>query len=220
MTASLSNSANALETLLVHCHRRNYPAKSTIVYAGDKSDLLYYVIQGSISVLIEEEDGKEMIVAYLKDGDFFGELGLFDEKNSRSAWIKAKTSCEIAEISYSKFHELAALHPELLFAVEKQMARRLRTTTRKVLDLAFLDVTGRVAGTLVELCRAPGAVVHAGGIQISITRHEIALVVGCSREMVGRVLKVMEEQGLISTRGKTMVVHGVAAEQLEVGAVG
>lgn len=214
MTALLTNSATVLEKFLFHCHSRSYPAKSTIVYAGDKSDSLYYVIQGSISVLIEEEDGKEMIVAYLKDGDFFGELGLFDEKNSRSAWIKAKTSCEIAEISYTRFRELAALHPELLFAVAGQMARRLRTTTRKVLDLAFLDVTGRVAGTLVELCRAPGAIVLAKGVQINITRHEIALVVGCSREMVGRVLKIMEEQGLISTQGKTMVVYGVEVEEL------
>ena len=47
------------------------------------------------------------------------------------------------------------------------------------------------------------------GSQIKITRQEIGRIVGCSREMAGRVLKVLEEQGLLTARGKTMVVYGV-----------
>jgi CRP/FNR family cyclic AMP-dependent transcriptional regulator len=88
------------------------------------------------------------------------------------------------------------------------MARRLRATTRKVGDLAFLDVTGRVARTLLELCKEPDAMTHPDGMQIKITRQEIGRIVGCSREMVGRVLKTLEEQGLVMVKGKTMVVYG------------
>lgn len=149
-----------------------------------------------------------MIVAYLNKGDFFGEMGLFDQMDSRSAWVRAKTECEVAEISYSKFVEISEEHPEVLYAIGRQMANRLRATTRKVGDLAFLDVTGRVARTLLDLCKQPDAMTHPDGMQIKITRQEIGRIVGCSREMVGRVLKTLEDQGLVSVKGKTMVVFG------------
>ena len=135
-------------------------------------------------------------------------MGLFDQAAGRSAWIKAKSECEVAEISYSKFRDLAKEDAEILFAVSAQVAGRLRATTRKVGDLAFLDVTGRVARTLIDLCKQPEAMTHPDGMQIKITRQEIGRIVGCSREMVGRVLKNLEEQGLISVKGKTMVVFG------------
>lgn len=161
-----------------------------------------------MTVLIEDDDGREMIIAYLNKGDFIGEMGLFDDNPTRSAWIKAKTECEVAEMSYSKFKELIQEHPEIVLKIGKQMADRLRDTTGKVGSLAFLDVTGRVARTLLELTREPDAMTHPDGMQIKITRQEIGRIVGCSREMVGRVLKSLEEQGLVQVSGKTMVVFG------------
>jgi CRP/FNR family cyclic AMP-dependent transcriptional regulator len=196
------------EELISNSHRRRYPSKSTIIYAGDTSDTLYYIIKGSVTVAIEDDEGKEMIVAYRNEGGFFGEMGLFEQEDSRSAWVRAKTECEVAEISFAKFHELSQQYPDLLYSVGKQMATRLRKTTRKVGDLAFLDVTGRVAGTLLELCKEPDAMTHPDGMQIKITRQEIGRIVGCSREMVGRVLKDLQEQGLVHVKGKTMVVYG------------
>ncbi|MBQ78418.1 MAG: cAMP-activated global transcriptional regulator CRP [Cellvibrionales bacterium] len=196
------------EMLIANSHRRRYTNKSTIIFAGDTSETLYYLVKGSVTVAIEDDEGKEIIVAYLNDGDFFGEMGLFDQEDPRSAWIRAKSDCEVAEISYSKFLELAQEYPELLFSVSQQMATRLRNTTRKVGDLAFLDVTGRVARTLLDLTKQPDAMTHPDGMQIKITRQEIGRIVGCSREMVGRVLKDLEEKGLVNVKGKTMVVFG------------
>ncbi|MFV1984330.1 MAG: cAMP-activated global transcriptional regulator CRP [Thiohalomonadales bacterium] len=198
----------SLDKFLEHCHRRHYPQKSVIIYAGDEPDVLYYIIDGSVSVLIEDEDGHEIVLAYLNKGDFFGEMGLFDTQPNRSAWVRSRTPCEVAEISYTKFRQLYQEHPDVLFAITSQMATRLRTTSRKVSDLAFMDVTGRVARTLLDLCKQPDAMTHPDGMQIRITRQEIGRIVGCSREMVGRVLKSMEEQGLISVKGKTIVVFG------------
>ncbi|WP_435653281.1 cAMP-activated global transcriptional regulator CRP [Bermanella sp. WJH001] len=197
-----------LDYFLSQCHRRRYPARSTIIYAGDKSDSLFYIMKGSVTVIIEDDDGREMIMAYLNEGDFFGEMGLFDEVSPRSAWIKAKIECEVAEISYSKFREISNQDPRILYFIGEQMATRLRKTTRKVGDLAFLDVTGRVARTLLDLSQEPDAMTHPDGMQIKITRQEIGRIVGCSREMVGRVLKALEDQGLVGVKGKTMVVFG------------
>lgn len=197
-----------LQSFIEQCHIRQYPARSAIVHAGDASDSLFFIVKGSVSVVIEDSEGREMVVAYLNPGDFFGEMGLFEEKPVRSAWIRAKSVCEIAEISYTKFRELARQDAGLMFALSAQMAGRLRATTRKISDLAFLDVTGRVARCLLDLSKQPDAMTHPDGMQIRVTRQEIGRIVGCSREMVGRVLKSLEDQGLIGVKGKTMVIFG------------
>jgi len=197
-----------IERFLMHCHRRRYPGKSVIIYAGDTPDSLYYIIEGSVTVLIEEEDGQEIVLAYLNAGDFFGEMGLFDDQKNRSAWVRAKSECEVAEINYSAFRNLAAENPDILFALATQMAVRLRRTSGMVGRLAFMDVAGRVARTLLDLCKEPDAITHPDGMQIRITRQELGRIVGCSREMVGRVLKNLEAQNLIAAKGKTIVVFG------------
>jgi CRP/FNR family cyclic AMP-dependent transcriptional regulator len=142
---------------LEHCHRRKYPNKSVIIYAGDQPDVLYYIINGSVSVLIEDENGHEIVLAYINAGGFFGEMGLFGEQPNRSAWIRTRSECEVAEISYARFRALAKEDPDILLELTAQLATRLRKTSRKVGNLAFLDVTGRIAHTLLELCKEPDA---------------------------------------------------------------
>ena len=162
-----------LDWFLSHCHIHKYPSKSTLINAGEKAETLYYLIQGSVSVMVKDEDGKEMILTYLGQGDFFGEAGLFEEGQLRSAWIKAKSACEVAEISYRKFRQLIQANPDIL-----------------------------------NLAKMPEAMTHPDGMQIKITRQEIGQMVGCSRETVGRILKMLEDQHLISAHGKTIVVYG------------
>ena len=197
-----------LDQFLRSSHRRQYPAKTTIIHHGDVPETIYYIVSGSVSVVVEDDDGREIVLAYLVAGDFFGELGLFDEASGRSAWVIARAKCELAEMNYEQFRRLWSDQPDLLHAITTQVASRLRKTSIKVRDLAFLDVTGRVASTLLDLARMPDAITHPDGMQIRITRQEIARIVGCSREMVGRVLKELEERGLIHARGKTMVIYG------------
>jgi CRP/FNR family cyclic AMP-dependent transcriptional regulator len=197
-----------MDDFLSIAHKRKYPRGSTIIYAGEQSDSIFYITQGSVTVLVEDDTGREIIVAYLNVGDFVGEMAMFGEKGTRTAWVKAKIECEVAELSYAKFSELSRKDSGMLYQLASQLADRLGKTTQKVGDLAFLDVTGRVAHTLLDLCKEPDAMTHPDGMQIKITRQEIGRIVGCSREMVGRVLKILEEQGLASVKGKTMVVFG------------
>jgi CRP/FNR family cyclic AMP-dependent transcriptional regulator len=198
----------ALENFLKHCHKKILPAKQTIIHARDESHTLYYIVRGSVSVVIEDEDCNEIVLAYLNAGDFFGEMGLFEKNMKRSAWVITRSQCEIAEIHYTQFMHLARENPEILFQLSAQLADRLRNTSRKVSNLAFMDVTGRVARALLDLARQPDAITHPDGMQIKVTRQEIAKIVGCSREMAGRVIKNLEEDNLISAHGKTIVVFG------------
>ncbi|KRO92151.1 MAG: cyclic AMP receptor protein [SAR92 bacterium BACL26 MAG-121220-bin70] len=146
-------------------------------------------------------------MTYLNPGQFFGEMGLFEE-HPRTAWIKTKTECEVCEISYSKFTALYQKNPEILFSITKQIAERLRETTRKASDLAFLSVTGRITQVLKDLANQPDSMTHPDGMQIKITRQEIGRIAVCSREMAGRVIKELASQGIISVSGKTIVLFG------------
>ncbi len=200
-----------VESFLRHCQRGDYKAKSVILKEGGDSDALYLILDGSVSIQVQDETDPDhlMVVSYLNPGDFFGEMGLFgDGEEPRSAMVVAKTRCEVAEISYERFHQIRSQYPDILYAIANQMGARLRQTTRKLKDLAFVDVSGRVAHTLLDLCQQPDAMTHPDGMQIKVTRQELGKIVGCSREMAGRVLKALEEDGLVSVSGKTMVVYG------------
>lgn len=152
------------------------------------------------------------MLAYLNAGDFIGEMGLFSKQDSRGALVRTRVKSEIAEISYRKLLQLfdsglREVREDLLFAIGAQLTKRLLETSRKVRDLAFVDVSGRVARTLLQLSKQPDAITHPEGMQIRITRQELARIVGCSREMVGRVLKNLEGDGMVACSGKTMVVR-------------
>ncbi|TDQ56302.1 CRP/FNR family cyclic AMP-dependent transcriptional regulator [Mesocricetibacter intestinalis] len=197
-----------LDWFLSHCHIHKYPSKTTLIHAGEKAETLYYIVKGSAAVMMKDDEGKEMILSYLSQGEFFGEVGLFEDGQVRSAWVKAKSACEIAEVSYKKFRQLIQVNPEILIYLSAQLSRRLQNTSRQVSNLAFLDVTGRIAQTLLHLAKMPDAMTHPDGMQIKITRQEIGQMVGCSRETVGRILKMLEDQHLIAAHGKTIVVYG------------
>src|SRR3569832_241087 len=146
------------QRFLNHCHRRRYPNKSEIIYAGDPPDALYYITNGSVAVVNEDDEGREIVLAYLNAGDIFGEMGLYQSAAHRRAWERARTQ--------------------------------------------------------LDLAKEPDAMTHPDGMQIRITRQELGRIVGCSREMVGRVLKNLEQLNLISAKGKTIVVHGARCSAL------
>jgi CRP/FNR family cyclic AMP-dependent transcriptional regulator len=202
-----------LKPFLSHCHTKHYEKHVDFIRRGEPAESLYYLIDGSVTALIEDDDRHELTLAYINKGEFLGEMGLFQELTTRSVIVRTREPCNIAEISYARLQQLLQRELSdhalgLLFAIGGQLAQRLRQTSRQVGDLAFLDVTGRIAGALLELCKQPDAMTHPDGMQIRITRQDLGRMVGCSREMAGRVLKALEEKGHISASGKTIVVFG------------
>jgi len=197
----------AINRFLTYCRTRTVPSKQVIIHAGDVPDSLYYIMRGSVEVMIEDEDGNEMVLAYLNKGQFFGEMGLFHDEPARTAWVRTRVESEIAEMTYPRFRQISSENPGLVFELATQLALRLDRTNRKLGDLAFVDVTGRVAHAIMDLCNEPDAMTHPDGMQIKVSRQELSRLVGCSREMAGRVLKILEEQGLVSASGKTIVVY-------------
>lgn len=212
-TSPLLPDAATIERFLAHCHRRRYPSRTDVFRPGDPASTLYYVISGSVSIITEEEDGRELVLGYFGSGEFVGELGLFVDNEHREVILRTRSACELAEIGHERFYDLlltrlAADAPKLLYAIASQISRRLLDTSRKAGRLAFLDVTDRIVRTLHDLAREPEAMSHPQGTQLRVSRQELSRLVGCSREMAGRVLKKLQADGKLHARGKTVVLFG------------
>lgn len=212
--SQIDNYKEALTAFLQLCHKKKYPAKATVVKPGDTGDRLYFIVEGSVSICAEDEEGdQELILAYLNKNEFIGEIGVFKGAEMRKVSVKTRTPCFLAEIGYERLRqalkkELLEHAPDLLFMLGLQLSSRLLITSRKFCDLAFMDVEGRIARVLLDLCKEPDAITHPDGMQLHITRQELGRLVGCSREMAGRVLKELEDKKLITAHGKTIVVFG------------
>lgn len=196
-----------LEEFLDHARVRKYAAGGTILAADEQPNTIHYLVSGSVEVVIETEQGKELVLAFLNAGHFFGEMGFFNQKTERSAWVRARKDCEVAELSYSQFAEFSQTNPSLVFELATQLSIRLARTNNRVGNLAFLGVSGRVAKVLMELAEEPDAVDVEGGRRLKYTQPALARIVGCSREMISRVLKLLQSEGLI-TMDKGIVVWG------------
>jgi CRP/FNR family transcriptional regulator, cyclic AMP receptor protein len=199
----------AVQGFIALAHKRSFPPKHNILHAGDDPHSLYLILEGSVSVLLEDEQGREVVLAYLNPGEFFGEMCLFPHLERRSAIVRSRTATLVAEVGYKAFREFSHQHPDIMFELAGQLAERLRDTSQRVGDLAFLDVAGRLAHALLGFTKKPDAIPHARGIIVKISRQELARNVGCSREMAGRVLKKLEEDGMVMTQGRSILVLGV-----------
>ena len=209
----LAPDAAAIDRFLGYCHRRRYPARTDVFRPGDPAGTLYYMVNGSTSIITEEDDGRELVLGYFGPGEFVGEMGLFIESERREVILRTRVACELAEISYERLYQLfagplAADAPKLLWQIGSQLSRRLLDTSRKAGRLAFLDVTDRIVRTLHDLTQEPEAMTHPQGTQLRVSRQELARLVGCSREMAGRVLKKLQADGVLHARGKTIVLYG------------
>jgi len=202
----------AIDELLQHCEIQQFPKKGIIIKTGETAETLYYLIKGSVKVTVQDENENEVVLTYLNAGDFIGEIGMFYQVKHRVAKVRARTPCELAGIKYERLEQLFSsklkdYQSDILTAIGLQLAQRLLKTTRRVTQLAHMDVSGRVARILLDLCREPEAMSHPEGTQLHISRQELGRMAGCSRETVGRILKSMEEDGMIEASGMDIVVY-------------
>ena len=205
----IRNTLPDVEAFLDHCDRHNFKARSVLVRAGDPSESFFFVLDGTLSISIKDEEEQDLILNYANAGDFFGEVGLFKEEvKDRYASVQAKTDCEVAEIRYDRFRDIMNDFPHILIAIGSQMADRLTDASRRLHDMAFVDARGRISNALLELCEQPAAMTHPDGMQIKVSRQELARIAGCSREVAGRMLKQLENDGLVEVSGHTIVVRG------------
>jgi len=194
-------SAAELERFAEVAREREYPKNSIILFEDDPGDALYVVSGGQVKVVLIGEDGREVILSVLNDGDFFGEMSLIDDE-PRSAHVIAMRDSRLLVLRRDDFQQQLQQHPSIALKVLKVMVQRLRRADAKIGGLVLLDVNGRVARLLLDLAD------ESGGPRITrkLTHHTIAQMIGSSRETVSRAMRELVERGLIDVTRREITI--------------
>lgn len=125
--------------------REEYNPGDCIVRQDETGDCMYLVVAGSAQV-VHHQDGRDVQLAALKSGDFFGELALVD-KGPRSADVEAIEKCVVLRISQAAISALAGVYPtaafKFLIAIGRIMVERLRQSNRRYIDSMLFPLAGK-----------------------------------------------------------------------------
>ena len=181
---------------------REYPRNSVILFEDDPGDALYIVSTGQVKVVLIGEDGREVILSVLGDGDFFGEMSLIDDE-PRSAHVIAMKDSQLLVLRRYDFQARLEENPRIALKLLRVLVQRLRRADEKIGGLVLLDVNGRVAQLLLDLAE------ESGGPKITrrLTHHTIAQMIGSSRETVSRAMRELVEKGTIEVSRREITIR-------------
>lgn len=208
MTVSLENvelfagfTHSEFRLVAAHITVRQFTKDYLLITEGEQGDTLYMILSGKVRVYVSNEEGREVTLSMQGRGEYFGELALLD-RSPRSASVVTLEPCELALLTRADFERCLLENPRMSLQIGRALAHRVRVLTDRVRNLALLSVYGRVVQTLDDL-----AVTQPDGqrcIEERLTHHDIAAMVGASREMVARVMKELTDAHYIENINRTI----------------
>jgi len=170
-----------------------------VLFEGEPAGNVYFVVSGAVKVFKTSAEGKEQILSIVRPGESFNDVPVFDG-GVNPASARAMGPVLLYGIRKSDMEAILKDHPQIALNVVKVLARRVRHLVSLVEDLSFKHVIGRVARILLE--HVEGEV----GCGTRLTQQEMAAMAGTAREVVGRSLKALEEQGAIKVNRHRIVI--------------
>tara|TARA_B000000532_G_C18784837_1_gene369893 strand:+ start:74 stop:754 length:681 start_codon:yes stop_codon:yes gene_type:complete len=177
---------------------KKYSKSDIILMEDEVGDTFFIILEGSVKVTRDSEDGREVILAVLSSGNFFGEISLLDGK-TRSANAIALEKTSLMILKRNDFLQLLKEIPQISISLLSELAKRIRKTDEQVENLAFSDAEKRIGISILSISEQLG-VVKNGLVKIpKLPFHQdIANMAGTSRETVSRMLKLLETKKLIT----------------------
>lgn len=176
---------------------RQYPRHSTIFVRADDGDRLFAILKGRVKISVFSDEGREVVLAVMRAGDFFGEIAALDG-SARTADASAIEDCEILSIARKDLFPVLERNPEIYMKIIRVLCERLRQTNETIEDSIFLTIPARVAKTIMKLAASYGET-HGDSIRLNvkISQQELANIIGTSREVVNRHLRQLQQQEVI-----------------------
>ncbi|HEY5639123.1 MAG TPA: Crp/Fnr family transcriptional regulator [Dehalococcoidia bacterium] len=195
-----------LRWLAKRVQRRKYNRGDIIFVKDDPGESMFIVEDGAVRIYVPGTQGADLTLAVMQPGEFFGDLSLLDGR-PRSASAEAARNANLLTLERGDLTELLESRPNAALAILTVIAARLRETDQMASDLAFLDVSGRLARRLLDLAASNGKERDDGVlINATITQEELANMIGVTRESVNRNLGMFRRLGLIAREGRRIVV--------------
>lgn len=191
-----------LEALARTAEAREFARDEVIFAMNEPADGLFVVAAGRVKVSIPSTEGKEIIIATLGPGQFFGEMALLDDE-PRSASVAAQLPTSTYRIRRAEFERLLDAHPAIARKLLRELSQRLRRANAQMESLVTLDVVGRLARFLIDLARQHGQLLGNGWVAVRRPTHQdIANSIGATRETVTRLMADLEARGQVVNEGK------------------
>ena len=187
---------------------RRYRKGTLLIEEGDRGDTLFIVLSGSVKAFSSDNRDREIVYGVYGPGEYMGELSLDGGPRSASVITLEVTTCAV--VTRQALREHIAANPDFAFELLERLIRRVRLATLSARSKALLEVYGRVVHLLNQLAvtQLDGSRTIAG----RLTHREIASRVGCSREMVSRLLKDLKGGGYLDQRaGHIMLARTLPA---------
>ena len=201
-----------LEQISAYIKRRSVPKGSTIFEKGDAGVGLIGVVSGSVKISVNSADGRDIVLNIIRPGEVFGEIALLDGR-ARTANATAMSDCELVVIERREFIPFLRSEPDVTLKLMEILCSRLRKTSEQVQDVTFLNLSTRLAKTLLRLTANAGPSRSVG--KVAITQREISQIVGRSRESTNKQLRAWARRGWIRLeRGSVTVLKAEKLEEL------
>ena len=185
---------------------RHYETGKFIFLEDSEGEQCFFVVQGSVKVTRLSKDGREVILAMLNEGEFFGEMALLDGE-SRSANVIALEKTEVLTLNREDFLVVLHDYPQIAIQLLKEMADRLRKSDRQIASLSLSDAEKRIALCIIRFADEQGVIKRG---QVSIPKmpiqQDIANMAGTSRETVSRAINLLEKEHFIKRQGRELLI--------------
>ncbi|MCK5119282.1 MAG: Crp/Fnr family transcriptional regulator, partial [Candidatus Latescibacteria bacterium] len=186
--------------------RKTFQRHSVILLAEEEGNSLFIIQKGRVKVSILSEDGREIVLTLLGDGEFFGEMSLLDGL-PRSATVIALEDTEALMLRREDLLRLIERTPQIAIKLMAELTIRLRKTDQKIESLALLDVAGRIASAVLQLASDEGEETPEGLVIYNHpTQQLLANMTGSTRETVSRVLKRFRKEGYMASKGRNWII--------------
>jgi CRP/FNR family cyclic AMP-dependent transcriptional regulator len=174
-----------------------------LITEGERSDTLYVVLSGRLRAFSVGDDAREVTFGICGAGEFVGEMGL--DGGLRSANVEALETCQCAVVTRDTLEKHLREEPDFAFELLSKVIWRARLATHGLKLMALNDVYGRLKALLEST-----AVAQADGTALvdpAPSHLEMSRQLGCSREMVSRVMKDLEKGGYVLVSRRRVVLR-------------
>ena len=185
---------------------KEYNTGSYIFLEDSEGEQCFFVAEGSVKVTRLSKDGREVILAMLSSGEFFGEMSLLDGE-SRSANVIALENTEVLILDREDFLVVLHDYPQIAIQLLRELANRLRKSDRQIASLSLSDAEKRIALCIIRFADEQGIIKNG---KVSIPKipiqQDIANMAGTSRETVARALSILETEKVIARNGRELLI--------------
>lgn len=190
--------ADRLKKLSEVLRKKSVPSGTNMITADQPGEVVYVLLEGTVKILIEQVDGREVILAFLGPGDTVGEMSLVDSAG-RSANVMTMEKCTFLWMDRATFQDLLRNVPEFAQNLVRLLSSRLRMANEQIQSLSSLDVAGRLARQLLAFSERYGEPID-GGVRVALrlTQTDLAELVGASRERVNQVMVDFRQKGYLT----------------------